>query len=366
MGSCLVVVAVVAARAADAPPAALVERLADPSFAVRVQAADGLRRLGRQAEAPLRAGLHSADAEVRRQCRTLLAEILRADREARLKAFREGKEDPSDPPAGWPWFARLAGADAASRGTFAALYQAEGELLEMAERAPPEAVPPVAERATRLAGLCITPRHEDDAVTETTLLIFVVAAGRVSVSGATRDALMSGLDVLAHRQAVREAFLKDPARRRLLLAMLRQATGPAAGRALAVAGALRLNDAAGWILDVARDRQRTGAVRGWALLAVGQVGSREQVNALNDLLGEKTAIGTRRLGKQTLYAEVRDLALAATIRLQGGQLADYGFPYLRALPGVEDVPHPACLGFADAASREAAFRKWRAHAGPRP
>ncbi len=354
------------AGAADTPPAELVARLGDPSFAVREQAAQALQRLGHEAVPALRAGQADPDPEVRRRCSALLTGILSAERQAQLKSFAQGKEDPRGPPAGWRCFARLVGDDAASRAVFLPLCQAEGELLDMVEKTPARAATAVVDRIGKFAGLCITPAQEERAVAEATLLIFLAAAGRVPLNQAHRDALLSGLGVLAHRPSVREAFLKNPVRRRLLLIFLRQTTGTSSQRALALAGALKFKESADWTLEVARDRRQSGEVRGWALLALGQVGGKEHCSAVKELLQDQTAVGTFRLGKQTLHTELRDVALATAIRLSRGQREKYGFPYWQALPGVEEVPQPSCLGFADAASREAAFRKWKKTQGGQP
>jgi hypothetical protein len=84
---------------------------------------------------------------------------------------------------------------------------------------------------------------------------------------------------------------------------------------------------------------------------------------LGPLLDDETPVGDRKLGNTTLHAQVRDVALAVVIRFTGAQIADFGFPYLQAVPGVKDPPSPACLGFATPAERQAAFKKWKDRSG---
>jgi hypothetical protein len=57
---------------------------------------------------------------------------------------------------------------------------------------------------------------------------------------------------------------------------------------------------------------------------------------------------------------MRDVALAALVTTDGGQLADYGFVFPNfwgAMP-ISSVP-PQYLGFADGATRDAALKKWK-------
>lgn len=83
------------------------------------------------------------------------------------------------------------------------------------------------------------------------------------------------------------------------------------------------------------------------------------------LRADETLVGTYALGRTTLRAELRDVALAAVVQLAGGKLGAVGFPYPTAIPGLCVVPSPACLGFANEAQRSAAFSKGRALAAER-
>lgn len=346
----------------------LVQRLADPSFAIRKQAATDLIAMGRAAESALRAGLTDRDPEVRQRCGELLEAVLHNDREARLKAFVEDKGGVSAAsPAGWARFAHFAGNTPAARTAFAALYEADADLLEMLERTPADVAARVGDRANRLPGLCIVPDHEKEAIAEATLLLFLTTQEGITAPLAGRDAVMTGLEVIANRPALLKEYLAAPGTRPLTVQFLRQAPNPASlERSVALAGALGLKEAIDWALDLAAGAKQPAAVRAAALVSVGQVGSKEHLPRIEPLLKDTTAVGTRSLGKTTLRAELRDLALAASIQLSGRKVTDFGFPYLEAIPGLASVPAPACLGFADAASRDTAFRKWAEKSGRKP
>ena len=74
-----------------ADPASLVERLGDPHYVVRLEAADRLLATGEAARGALVAGLESDDPQVRRSCRRLLAEVMAATIHQRLLASEPGK-----------------------------------------------------------------------------------------------------------------------------------------------------------------------------------------------------------------------------------------------------------------------------------
>jgi hypothetical protein len=357
-------IALAAAGAADTA-ADLVRRLADPAFAVRERAAAGLLRLGRDAEPALHAGLKDPDPEVRRRCRELLDGVLRADREARLKAFMDGKDDPKKPSLpGWPRFERLAGSGRAARAAYAALYRRDAASLEAADANPRETASRLAARANQVAGDLLAAGKDETDLGEVTLLLFMALDDRVVLEPAAVTGLATALEVLAHRESLRKALREDATARILLLACLRQRmAGASLERGLELAGGLGLKEAADWAEQVVLDKAASGGVRGRALLTVAQVGSRQAAARLAPLLEDETPVGDRKLGNATLHAQVRDVTLAVVIRLSGAQVADFGFPYLQAVPGVKDPPSPACLGFATPAERQAAFKKWKDRSG---
>jgi hypothetical protein len=361
----IVILIVLAAAAAADTPAELVQRLADPSFAVRERAATALLRMGRTAEPALRAGLSDADAEVRRRCRELLDEVLRADRAERIKAFLDGKDDPKSPfLPGWPRFARLAGSGRGARAAYVALYRHDAEFLEAAEGASRDAAGRLATRAAAVGSALLAAGKDDAPLAEVTLLLFVALDDRMKPEPAAIGGLATALDVLSHRPELRKAFLEDEPSRTLLMTFLRRrVSGTSPERGLELAGALGLKDAVEWAVGVALDKAASGAVRGRALLTLGQVGSRAVVPRLGPLLEDETPVGDRKLGNTMLHAQVRDVALAVVSRLSGAEVADFGFPYLQAVPGIKDPPAPACLGFATPAERQTAFGKWKDRAG---
>ena len=69
--------------------------------------------------------------------------------------------------------------------------------------------------------------------------------------------------------------------------------------------------------------------------------------------------GLNRLPLPDGTTEVRDVALAMLVRLNGQQTKDYGFAFLQFHGGQQIFFAPVWLGFADDAKRTAAIKKYR-------
>jgi hypothetical protein len=123
---------------------------------------------------------------------------------------------------------------------------------------------------------------------------------------------------------------------------------------------LRLKEAVPLALQGALSKEVNSWARGQAIFVVAELGGKEEVGRLEPLLKDTTNCGACGINSTTIQSEVRDVALAALVFANGQNLADYGFPYFRLIPGIKptDVP-PSCMGFATGADREAALKKWQ-------
>jgi hypothetical protein len=342
---------------ASAKATALVRQLGDDSFEVRGRASLELLAMGHAAEDAVRKGQSDADAEVSSRCKAILPQLVKARLEGRIKAFLAGGKA-SLP--GWELFAKLAGGDAAARKQFAELFRSQGDLLESPDRGIVRAKAEFAKRCRALRLRVVTPRRDATLLAEVVALLVVGCDPRIEADAATWDKLLDGLDTLAARREMAEQVRKLPTTRKLLAAVFRQrrAVLPL-DRTLPLALALELPEAVGLALEVALDPKSPATARAWALVLLGKLGDKSLVPKLLPLLADKTPVGTRVLDKDTLRAELRDVALAAVVQLSGGKLDLAGFPYPAAMPALNVVPSPACLGFATEAQRAAAFAKWR-------
>ncbi len=352
------------AGAEKARAASLVRKLGDESFEVRRRAGEELLEMGPAAEEALVKGAADSDAEIRERARALLSRLAGHRRQARLKAFVEDKtgELKSDL-AGWERFSQLTGSGPASRELFAGVYRASADLLELAQSDPKAASGKLAGQAANLRLRLITPKVDETALAEVMGLLLLTGDSKLKVEPAVRTHLLDGLETLAERPALVKQVQDSAPARALVLHFLKETAPLGSERVFGVARDLGLRESAPWALAVALDKRAPGPGRASALLLLGKLGDKTTLPKLEPLLEDESLVGARPLGGATLRAEVRDVALAASVELSGGKPGDYGYPYLQAVPGLKTLPSATCLGFATPAQREAALGKWKARAG---
>jgi hypothetical protein len=151
----------------------------------------------------------------------------------------------------------------------------------------------------------------------------------------------------------------------LLLAWIRHniddaSTGIMVANLLTMTGMKELVEPA---LGTAGNRKLMIYARAQALLAVGRAGGKEHVAKLEALLTDETSVATFGLQnppKNIVRGEsqIRDVALAMAIRLNGQKPADFGFEALKLNSGFIESYH--YLGFANDEARSAAQKKWAA------
>jgi hypothetical protein len=152
-----------------------------------------------------------------------------------------------------------------------------------------------------------------------------------------------------------------PALRKLL-----QASGdrlpaePAFAQILQLARTLRMKEAVPVALRGALTKTLNPYMRSTAVFFVGEFGGKDDLTRLEPLLAETASVGGCGINSVSIQSELRDVVLAALVSASGQSLADYGFPYFRIIPGIKPADtSPSCAGFAGAADREAALKKWR-------
>lgn len=345
------------AEAAQA--AALVEQLGANRFAERERAQRALVRLGLPALEALEAAAEHADPEIRRRARAVLAIVQRMDLEARLEAFVQSDAPGDDPHLPyWPRFRALAGESRAARELFAEIVRAEFPLLQAVADDPLDAGQLLGVRARRLQDLntgVFGGVDEEPTLGNLLALLLVGADERVPVGDwgvvisnfASHQALAETLQT-QEQQPVVHAIVVAWIRRdfsplqyvlynNLMLAITRslpQAIYPA--RAL-----LRM--------DGSFSQQRV-----FALLAAAEHGCVQDAPLIERWLTDENVVQTAEGGR---ILQLRDVGLAALIRLHGLDLGEFGFT--AAAPAEYFGYVPASLGFTSEEDRAAALAAWR-------
>jgi hypothetical protein len=123
---------------------------------------------------------------------------------------------------------------------------------------------------------------------------------------------------------------------------------------------MKLKEGADAALKTAENTKVDAYTRGLAVATLAEMGGKEHIGRLEGLLKDTTRLGQCGVNSSTLTCDLRDVALAAIITLNGSQPADFDFLY----PAVTSQPLTgdsfSCFGFEDDASRAAALKKWQA------
>jgi hypothetical protein len=368
-------------RAVDAPPAdidSLVRQLGDPSFRVRESAESKLIAMGRKAKTALlaNADLHP-EAEVRARCRRILPVALNLDHKARLEAFladKDGKQEHDL--GGWARFRKEVGQETPARELFAEMHKVNGELMELLDR-DPEAAARECDRYARTiygrvfpqvfvpAGGLVIASHggvrTPPQIGEVATVLFVSATAGDAPPAAGPFGFDPTFNLLYQgnfQQAVQKTDGQGPALRKLLVGYIdtRGNAPNSVNQALQLAINLNLKECLSYAVKVAGDKNQQSYARGTALAAVARLGTKDNLAAVSKLLEDDSQVGQVNINGMQLITQVRDVALAVTIKLSGQQPKEFGFDGLSLTGG--DITSPYYAGFPNNEKREAARKKW--------
>jgi hypothetical protein len=376
LATCLAI-GVPAAAGADealaAPPSAQelarwIAQLGDDDYAVRQQASLRLLEAGPAAESALRPALSSRDPEVRDRAQRLLAAIRQREQHRRLVAFLAHQGDDDDPRlGGWSLFRRLAGDSRASRQWFAQMYRAEASLLDQLNSDSQQAILDAynrrltalqEDRARAAALLPGAPSGAYDVPAPSVAALLLVAADPRIPAAALDGASLYSLV----QQPTMYQELSAGTHRELLLRLLDAVVGREFSTQLAYQHCLLamqydLKSALEPARKFVTRQDVPSSTRLYAVLAIGKLGTADDLEVLRPLLDDATQCWVWQIGKQRYSLQLRDAALAASIHLSGGNPRDFGFARLQGNPQMLFAPHS--LGFADDQERAAALRAWQ-------
>jgi len=359
------------APAAASEEAALAEKLGDPSYEVRLRAAELLRDLGLKAQDALAAGLGHADPEVRRRCRWILEDVLEADFQRRLQAFvadKQGKGDHGLP--GWERYRRTIGDDAAARELYVRMLKRESGLLVSAASGAAAAVESVDLRLRQVYQM-MTRRNslqrKPPEMETVAAMLFIVGDEGLELPQELADNtyLSSVIQQPSFHQALSEGKYQKPAHK-LVGCWLVRPTGPRLAHVkLQLAMQYRIEDGVWLALSMLKQKNPLGAhVQAYAVCALGQLGGKPYASVLAEFLEDKTECYRRVVNSKTYATQIRDVALAWLVHLTGQSLKDYGleraadsFKRLSQNPRSSFNLHN--VGFGEDGGRDKALKRWR-------
>jgi hypothetical protein len=342
--------------------AGLIRLLGSESFSVRERASQDLIRLGRTAKPALIGGLTDTDLEIRRRCQLILPLALRRDLDARLTAFLkdpDGAHDHGLP--GWNRFRTLLGTGEPARRLFVDINKAEPELVEAVATEPGKAGDKFTYRCQFLQQHAYQPSEHGPTVSVADLanLLFLATDPTFQVPPQSFYMLVNLLTYQLPQKLTPGP--QNDLVKRLALHWIQHQAADNLGQTLDLAVKLNLKEGLDIALKEVRNPKANPYSRAMAIMAVGQLGGKKHVAELEPLLGETGQVGSFGLNNTQGTTEVRDVALATIIHLNGHKLKEYGFAAAEAWPDTEITLQngPVFLGFSDKAKRDAALKKWK-------
>jgi hypothetical protein len=350
-----------------------VRQLGSPKYKDRERAAAELIQMGRAAKAALIAGKADPDPEVQTRCQQLLPQALALDLRYRMDRYLkdpDGKLDHDLP------FLKLyrdkVGTDANARNLYAEMVTVNGVFLEACEEEPGRVTERVQQRTQEMyqqlfgnplaGGFRGGYRPGMPNPAEVCTLLF--AASVPAYKPVQTDWALSNL----YMQPGFTTPLKDEkngtALRKLFLNYLDvRMDDNTINQCVWTLCQHQIKEGADVLAKALRDRKADQVyTKATAMCAVGTLGGKVHADVFGPLLKDPAQVQPFFVGRgQRGQVQVRDVALAMTIHLNGKNPKDYGFELWQLYPGQLIQYHQ--LGFGSEDERVRAFKKWESEAG---
>ncbi len=355
---------------------ALVRQLGTASFGQRRAAAKELVELGMAAKPALMQGMAQEDLEVRMAAHRILVQILQTEFDATINAFLSAQTaDTGAKVPGWEPFKANVGDSANSRQLFANMLRAEYQLIVAFDQDDRSLDQLLLERVKSIAStpmLANGSRSAIPAPTLATILFLNMHLQQVpqpETASANFNLLNARVLSILNQVAPRETLLREAH-----LPQIKQLMGNWIERIYNSRRQYGLRNAIKLILKYdLRDKgppiarkilenpgTNSSSVPN-AVIVLGRFGTLEDIKRLEPHLESTQVFHTwsnPQLKKEPIRIQVRDAALAMTIRLHGEDPEAYGFKLL--LPDEQTVYKLYSLGFLEDAERDSAFANWKA------
>ncbi len=325
--------------------------------------------MGIEVRPALEAALGSPDPEVRDRVYHVLETVVQADEEQRWSAFIDDVDDTKhyDLP-GWSRFRQLVGHDRAARQLFADMDRAEPDLFEAIDKGPDAATRSLDDCIAQEMGQAPTQIHGANEISlgSVSAMLFVGSDKHITLSETTAIQLTM---ILLREPAIRQAIHsgdQSAAVRRILKAWIsHDATANTLYQNLWLAMQLNLKEGIEPAIHALRQPDQARNVKQIALLLIAKLGDRKDLPDVEAYMNDTSVCAIMVTNnQQQVQTQIRDVALAVEIKLEGQDPKSFGFDRLDVNGFSYDLP--GLFGFCIAADREAAAKKWRAWVAAHP
>jgi hypothetical protein len=336
---------------------ALIEQLGSERFAVREHATEQLIMLGLSAVPHLERATRSENREIRQRSQLVVSVIHELDFSHRLKMFAQDTVgDKSYGLPGWERFRDMVGNTKTSRTLFLQMQKVERDLLG-AESQPAEDATRIFQRRCRRLRFSVSAFSNRHELPPIAAAVFLASNPNIALDESANMSLI----VLCHQLSFENGIKSDshrPILRTMLAAwILRKDAVPAHDLMM-----LALQHKISQSLPRARVLTKKPAevdkfdLRA-GILCLAKFGGIDDIPRLEAIMGDKRVLSRYRNNNLAYTVEVRDLALAALLKLTEKEPSAVGYRRLRfQAPFVFD---DYSLGFAQDEDRQVAIAKWR-------
>lgn len=349
----------------DPKIAELVQQLGDKSYRVREIAARDLLKKGSQAVPALRAALNDKDPQVAERSKQLLPLAAATERNEKLAELL--KEPLGELPKGLSGvkrFIEITGDSKANRELYAEMMASHHQIIDGLEEDPTKAARLMAEFSaeaySRWQQATRTGRYSYDNILadrgQVALFLFVRGDARYKDElGKPNQSYM-----LINSTKLRAGITgtdANPAIQKLFLSWLSgEKEANLMNRGVQIAAEANLKETLPILLK-AINAKGPSINKAQTLPLLAKLGTKENIKDVQQLMDEKTNLGTINFGNGQLTTQVRDVALGVSVHLAGEKLADYGFDTSRFGGGIPTSYF--YFGFPNDEKRDAAHAKWK-------
>jgi hypothetical protein len=334
----------------------LVSRLGHEEFAMRERAAAELIALELDATPALRIGTNSQNREIRYRSLKLLDLISEIDLERRFEHFKNDPDPDQDYGLpGWDAYREVVGDSPAAKLLFISMHEDESDLLGQIEDNPNHLRNALENRCDQLRWQAMFGRVQDRIGTTATLL-FVATRDESDVSLLIQTVVYMACSGSSFEAAIESGPLRE------VLATLTErwiTRQPSQGTTYALL--LGLSNGLKGCLSRARgvfeSPVATDSDRMYASLCLAKFGDESDFFRLETFLDDVTICARAQLNEQVPDTQMRDIALAALVRLAKQEPKDFGFDRLEFDRRL--VFNLSSLGFRNEQSRVQAIARWR-------
>jgi hypothetical protein len=350
-----------------------VRQLGSPKYRDRERAAAELMQMGRAAKSALIAGKADPDPEVQTRCQQLLPQALALDLRYRVDRYLRDPDVKLDHDLPLlKLYHDKVGTDANARKLYAEMVTVNGVFLEACEEESGRVTERVQQRTQEMyqqlfgnqVAVGFRGAYRPGVLNPAEVCTLLFAASVPAYQPAQPDWALSNL----YMQPGFTTPLKDEkngtAVRRLFLNYLDvRMDDNTINQCVWMLCQHQIKEGADVLAKALRDRKADQLyTRATAMCAVGTLGGKAHAEVFGPFLNDTAQVQPFFVGRgQRGQVQVRDVALAMTIHLNGKNPKDYGFELWQVSPGQLIQYHQ--LGFGSEDERVRAFKKWESEAG---